>query len=131
MTNVEYIQRLLDDARLRHGEDAYSTRILKEQLRSMKDQPQSAAAMFLVGSRARNHARREDGTRRTWGELKLARRAGKYQQGKAERPLDREASIEAIFERVRVLINNPASGWRPSSHDATPLVLAIPGRFSC
>ena len=56
MTNVEYIQRLLDDARLRHGEDAYSTRIPKEQLRSMKDQPQSAAAMFPVGSRARNHA---------------------------------------------------------------------------
>lgn len=60
MTNVEYLERLLEDARSRHGEDVYSTRILREQLRSMKAQPQSAAAMFLVGSRGRNQEKQEE-----------------------------------------------------------------------
>ena len=63
LTNVEYIQELLDDATLRHGADAPVTRALREQLRSMKEQPKSAAAMFLVGGQGRDQdAQAEENT---------------------------------------------------------------------
>jgi uncharacterized protein involved in exopolysaccharide biosynthesis len=60
MTNVEYLQELLDDVTSRYGADAPVTRALREQLRSMKAQPKSAGAMFLVGGQGRNQDAQAD-----------------------------------------------------------------------
>ena len=36
MTNMEYVKHLLDEAKQRHGENAFSTRMLRRQLESMQ-----------------------------------------------------------------------------------------------
>ena len=53
MTNREYLKRLLEVVRSNHGEDAFSTRTVKQQIASMEREPKSAEAMFLSWLRAR------------------------------------------------------------------------------
>jgi hypothetical protein len=50
---------MLEDRRQRHGEDAFSTQMLKRQLEDMERAERaalSAAHQFLIGSVARNQA---------------------------------------------------------------------------
>jgi hypothetical protein len=59
MTTVEYLQGLLERARREHGEDAFSTQHLREQIASLKRRRnQSTESMFLIGSKARDHEAR-------------------------------------------------------------------------
>ena len=55
MTTRELIRDLYQRARLRHGENGFSTRRLKQQLDSMeRRRGHSTASMFILGSRPRS-----------------------------------------------------------------------------
>ena len=59
MTRRDLLKQMLEDRRQRHGEDAFSTQLLKRQLEDMeraKRATPSAAHQFLIGSVARNQA---------------------------------------------------------------------------
>jgi hypothetical protein len=74
MTNMEYVKHLLEEAKYRHGENAFSTRMLRQQLESMQSWEKRSrrfTTSFTWG-REGDHPRttRRDSTRRicmgTW-----------------------------------------------------------------
>jgi hypothetical protein len=59
MTRRDLLKQMLEDRRQRHGEDAFSTQMLKRQLEDMeraKRAAPSAHQQFMIGSVARNQA---------------------------------------------------------------------------
>ena len=65
MTNMEYVKHLLDEAKQRHGENAFSTRMLRRQLESMQFWEKREQALYN-----KFHPPRRDSTRKicmgTW-----------------------------------------------------------------
>ena len=53
MTNEELLKRLVDVSTRRHGENAFSTRIFREQLAHAQQRRESAMHRFYIGGRGK------------------------------------------------------------------------------